>query len=51
MIKVMVTIILVGVFFIGGITLYGIIASFKLWEKRGFRGIKQCLIKVFSEII
>lgn len=47
----MVTIILVGVFFIGGITLYGIIASFKLWEKRGFRGLKQCLIKIFSEII
>ena len=51
MIKVMVTIILVGAFFIGGITLYGIIASFKLWEKRRFRGLKQCLIKVFSEII
>ena len=51
MIKVIVTITLVGMFFVGGITLYGVIASFKLWEKRGFKGLKQCLIKVFSEII
>lgn len=50
MIKVIITITLVGIFFIGGVTLYGIIASLILWKKRGFRGLKQCLIKIFSEI-